>query len=97
MIDMKCETLVTLAAAARLRPPGRNGRPTHPSTIFRWTTRGVRGCRLEAVRLGAATYTSVEALQRFADRLACEPAAAHPHAPTASSAGTDDALDRLGF
>jgi hypothetical protein len=64
MIDLANEHLVTFSQAARLRPPGRLGRPTHTSTVYRWYSRGLRGHRL-----GGTLYTSCEALQRFAERL----------------------------
>jgi hypothetical protein len=35
------------------------------STYFRWVTRGVRGVRLETVKVGGATHTSKAAIQRF--------------------------------
>jgi hypothetical protein len=69
MIDIQAEQLITLNEAARLRPLRRDGRPTHVSTVYRWISRGVRGVRLEAIRIGGVTYTSREAVQRFADRL----------------------------
>jgi hypothetical protein len=69
MIDRNTEELLTLAEAARLRPPGRNGRPQHISTVYRHALKGFRGVRLEVVRLGGSLYTSRQALQRFAERL----------------------------
>ena len=69
VIDIHHEQLISLAQAARLRPRGRRGRPLHPSTIYRWISRGIRGIRLEATRFGGTFYTSREAMQRFADRL----------------------------
>jgi hypothetical protein len=75
------------APAARKVPPfryetGPDGQPkpipTHPSTIVRWITKGVkvkgeggkaRIVRLEAVRLGGRWLTDDEALARFAERL----------------------------
>ena len=69
MIDIEDETLLSLTDAARVRPRGRNGQPTHVSTVYRWIACGVRGVRLEAIRLGGQLYTSKEALQRFAERL----------------------------
>jgi hypothetical protein len=98
MIEISAETLLTMAQATRLRPLGRLGRPTHPSTIYRWISRGVRGIRLESIRLGGTTYTSREALQRFADRLTTEPDL--PAAPSTSRAAlgrVDSALDRAGL
>src|SRR5437868_2812792 len=63
MIDLQSEQLLTLTQAARMRPLGRQGRPTHLSTVYRWISRGVRGHRLEAIRLGGSLYTSREAVQ----------------------------------
>ncbi|MBS0189087.1 MAG: hypothetical protein JSS51_13555 [Planctomycetes bacterium] len=37
--------------------------------LIKSVTKGVSGVVLEAVRIGGTTYTSLEALQRFADRL----------------------------
>jgi hypothetical protein len=73
MVDLSSETLLTLAQAARLVPPGRNGRKTYLSTIHRWILKGVRlpsgeVVRLEAIRLSSRWLTSREALQRFAER-----------------------------
>jgi hypothetical protein len=69
MIDISTEELLTMAQAAQLRPPGRNGRPQHISTTYRHALAGFRGVRLEVVRLGGSLYTSRQALQRFAERL----------------------------
>jgi hypothetical protein len=69
MIDIRNETLLTLSQAARLQPPGRGGRPTHISTVYRWISRGIGGIRLDAIRLGGRLLTSREALQRFAEQL----------------------------
>src|SRR5262249_1574261 len=74
MIDLTTERLTGLHEAARLYPPFRVGRPTHISTVLRHITRGVRlatGTRikLEGMRLGGRWVTSVEAVQRFSDRL----------------------------
>ena len=35
------------------------------STVYRWTTVGVNGVRLEKQRVGKNIYTSFEALDRF--------------------------------
>jgi hypothetical protein len=72
-IDLRNESTLSLAAAARMLPPGRRGRPVSLSCILRWVLDGVRlssgqVVRLEAVRLGGRWITSVEALGRFADR-----------------------------
>ena len=72
MIEIAAENLLTLPdAAARL--PRRGRRKVHVCTIYRWMSRGVRGVKLEAIKLGGVTYTSVEALQRFANRCSGAP------------------------
>jgi len=63
------EDLLTIPQAARRLPTRDHGRHVHPSTVWRWTKRGIRGVRLEIVKIGGSTYTSQEALQRFSDRL----------------------------
>jgi hypothetical protein len=73
MIELRNETVISLSAAAAMLPPGRRGRPVSISCVFRWITKGVRlpsgeVVYLEALRVGGRWLTSVEALQRFAER-----------------------------
>src|SRR5262245_30944142 len=104
MIDISTEQLLTLLQAARVRPHGRLGRPTHPSTVYRWICRGARGVagvvKLEGVRIGGSWYTSREALQRFADRLT-EAAATTPALPNANGSKAakfaDEEVVKLGY
>ncbi len=97
MIDIKTEKLISVAQAAAMLPPTRHAKKTHGSTIIRWIHRGVRGRRLDALRVGGCWYTSVEALARFAE---C------PHAPADETIDSpsrsrarraDRELDRLGL
>lgn len=69
MIDLQSEGLLSLADAAKALPRI-NGRRIHVSTLWRWSRKGVRGVRLEHVRLGHRVCTSLEALNRFAKALA---------------------------
>jgi hypothetical protein len=69
MIDTMTETILTLAEAAQHLPRRRAGRKTHVTTLYRWTVSGCRGVVLEHIQIGATRCTSVEALQRFYDRL----------------------------
>ncbi len=75
-------------AAARL--PRFRGKRVNVSTIWRWARKGLHGQRLEVVRLGHRFLTSVEALDRFAAKLATieipprQPARERPRRPTAS-------------
>ena len=69
MIDSGSESLLTLAQAAEQLPRRRRGRKTHISTLYRWTTAGCRGVRLDTLQVGATRCTSREALQRFFEQL----------------------------
>lgn len=69
MIDITKEKLITLVEAAALLPSSRRGKKTHFVTLARWRKHGSRGVRLECVRVGGSWMTSIEAVQRFVDRL----------------------------
>lgn len=69
MIDSTQETVLSLAHATNHIPRRRAGRKTHVSTLFRWTTAGCRGIVLESIQVGGTRCTSLEALQRFFERL----------------------------
>ena len=69
-IDPLTEKLRSFAEAARRLPALRVGKPVNPSTVWRWTTRGVRArngalVRLESIKVGGTCCTSDEALVRF--------------------------------
>jgi hypothetical protein len=71
-IELKSESIISLAQAARLLPPGRRGRPVTLSCVLRWILDGVKipagRVRLEAIRIGGRWLTSIEAMERFAAR-----------------------------
>jgi len=68
-IDIFNEQLITFSELARWQPRRRGDRPVHVATIHRWRSRGLKGIRLEGVRVGGAWHTSREAFRRFTDRL----------------------------
>lgn len=68
-IDWSEESILTFVEVAKRMPRRRRGRPVNVATIHRWAKNGVRGVRLESLRLGGGLVTSVEALQRFAESL----------------------------
>lgn len=73
MMDIDSEELLTLRAAATRLPYGRAGKSVHVATLHRWASHnGVRGVRLETVRIGGVRYTSAEALQRFIERCSAD-------------------------
>lgn len=40
------------------------------STVWRWTNRGIKGVKLETIKLGGKTLTSQQALTRFIEKTA---------------------------
>ena len=93
-ISLEKEVTLTLPEAASRLPRLRGGKKVHVSTLYRWIHRGVGGIRLEAVKIGRTVVTSVEALQRFADRVTREPSD-EPH--TIENPRVEAELDRHGF
>lgn len=69
MIDISLEEPITLDKAAEYCPKRRNDRRPHPNTLLNWGRHGLAGIRLEVIRVGNTTCTSVPALQRFFNRL----------------------------
>lgn len=69
IIDVNTEQVLTLSSLAKRLPHRRNDRPVCPATIHRWRQPGVRGIRLECVRIGGIWHTSLEAYQRWVERL----------------------------
>ena len=63
------EQIVTFTEAAKLLPK-MNGKRPHASSIWRWARKGVQGVRLESRRIGGRFVTSIEALERFTEKLA---------------------------
>lgn len=68
-INLASEHVLSFLTLAARLPAGRRGRRVNVSTIHRWRLRGLRGCRLEAIRIGGRWVTSLEAAQRFFDAL----------------------------
>jgi hypothetical protein len=69
MIDLTTETILTFADARSRLPKRRRGKRPDISTLYRWAQVGLHGIRLETIKIGGQTCTSVEALQRFFDAL----------------------------
>lgn len=58
------ETALTLTQAAKAF--GRlSGRTPHVATVHRWAMKGVRGVKLETVRMGGLRLVRPEAIERF--------------------------------
>ena len=79
MINIDTETVVTFREASKKLPIRREGKKPHVATFYRWSKCGLRGVCLETIQVGGTLCTSLEALQRFFDRLSHggSPAASH--------------------
>lgn len=75
MIDLQAETIISIAEAPRHIP----GRPSL-ATVWRWVLNGTRAGKLDSILIGGRRFTSVEAIQRFADK---STAAANGERPSA--------------
>ena len=69
MIDIGNEELTPIRQVPARLPPRANGKQVHVTTVSRWINHSVRGVKLESLKVGGTTYTSAEALQRFAEGL----------------------------
>lgn len=58
--DLLTEDLLSMSQAARELP----NRP-NVSTLWRWANRGLKGNKLQVIRIGGRTLTSRQALTRF--------------------------------
>ena len=86
MIDMATERIVSLTEATAILPRRRSGRKPNIATLYRWTTAGCRGIKLEYLQVGATRCTSHEALQRFFDALTAQ---AEPNTVCSTPSGID--------
>ncbi|KAA5546027.1 DUF1580 domain-containing protein [Roseiconus nitratireducens] len=64
-LHLLTEDLVSIPDAAKLFPS--SARP-HQATVWRWQNRGLRGVKLETVRIGQHRFTSRQAVTRFLER-----------------------------
>jgi hypothetical protein len=74
MIKLASERVFPLHKGPDHVPRLRGGKKVHPSTLYRWGAYGVRAddgeiIYLETIRVGRTICTSVDAIQRFCERL----------------------------
>ncbi len=98
MIDLATETVITLTQATNHLPRRRGGKKPHPSTLYRWAKDG-----LETIQVGGTLCTSIQALQRFCERLTVrqQPESAATKGACTTARGTNEAvarrLDEIGL
>jgi hypothetical protein len=89
-IDVFSETVVTLTEATKRLPKLNESKRLHVTTMYRWVQRGCLSkdgttVRLETIKIGGTTCTSLEALQRFFDQLNGDTAVRTPRTITSKS------------
>jgi len=65
MIDTTAERLIPLRQISAAAIPGQRDKPIHRRTLQHWCLHGVRGIRLESLKVQGRRYTSIEAWNRF--------------------------------
>lgn len=63
------EQIISFGEAARLIPQV-NGKSVHSTSVWRWARKGLRGVRLDCLRIGGRFCTSMEAVERFGKAMA---------------------------
>lgn len=95
MIDTTRENLVPLRCVPGRLPKRPSGKRIHISAIYRWTDSGIRGVVLESIRIGGVTFTSLEAIQRFAERLSAPETLLSSRRAVSSRTTTDEVVGRV--
>jgi hypothetical protein len=67
--EVPLQGYIPLSKLNRYVEPGPTGRRRHPSTFYRYATRGVRGIRLRTWRFPDGLYTTLLAWYDFIERL----------------------------
>jgi len=93
MIDLGTERLIPLREVGDFVPSARPGKRLNVATVWRWATSGARGRVLETVKIGGSTFTSIEAVERFAQHRAETPWANPPFASRSSRGHLDTELE----
>ncbi len=93
MIDIFSEYVISISQSAREWKGGE----VHCSTVHRYRLSGIRGVKLECVRIGGRWHTSWQAIDRFIKRLNLESQEGHSTERVSKSAQLNQAdkeLDR---
>lgn len=77
-IPLDPATFILLSEVPHLLPVRPNGRKVHVSAVYRWACKGVRGVRLQTVRIAGVLYTSHEAVEDFINASAQPPEERQP-------------------
>jgi len=69
MIDLFSENVYSLKEASKVIPGIRGGKKPHIASLYRWCKKGVNGVKLESIQVGGTLCTSLQAIQRFCNKL----------------------------
>jgi hypothetical protein len=102
MIDPFTDEVFPLSETGRHVPVSlRQGKPVSLHAALRWAKKGLRGVRLEVLRIGGRLFTSRQALTRFFQALTHADGGARPkgaEAPqTAHASAVERELDQAGL
>lgn len=86
------ESPITLGRARKLPELTRNGKPPSFTTLLRWVRNGVKGVKLESIRLGGSICTSRPAAIRFVEALTNRDQKASEDIAISSARGRSDDL-----
>jgi hypothetical protein len=95
-IDLTTERILNLSQAAKYFPSYRGGKPAHVSRVLR----AIQNGSLEGLRFNNQWVTSVEAIQRFAERSTPTGRTTPADAPASRRRAIEAAereLDRIGI
>jgi hypothetical protein len=96
-IDPVTEETFPLNHAPERVPFRRGGRPVCVQTVWRWALKGLRGVRLETVKIGGVRVTSEAALRRFFAAVNDTGSPPGPDRAAQHQQAVDQELDRLGI
>lgn len=86
MINIHSEQLVHVNEVPAHVPKSTSGKKVSLATCWRWIQRGCRGVKLETLLIGGKRFTSLEALQRFAEATTAAADGALPFSTSTPSA-----------
>jgi hypothetical protein len=69
MFDISKEELILVRDLPDHLPKQPSGKKLHTSAVYRWMKHGVQGVRLETIFIAGCRYSSIEALNRFWQRV----------------------------
>lgn len=78
MLPLNPAKFVPLNDVPAMLPVRPNGKRVHISAVYRWASKGVRGVRLQTVRIAGVLYTTREAVEDFINAAALPPSEPHP-------------------